>query len=233
MQITFQLGTTYLTIFIAAVISYLSLRILLNLRKLKDNSVENFILIFCSGAIFYALGEVSFFFTSNYSYISVADIFFVIGSVLFIVAFSYKYLELEKKSLSFKEIFAFNSCILVSALILFFLFHKFAFPEIGKIPFIEIFLNFFYPITSVIIFLFALANRIHSNEKGGYSFYIMSSFFFLFIGDMLYSYTSWTNTYGIIGRAHDLVYILGYLFMLFGVLLIYKKLKNSTGKSGK
>ena len=208
--------------------SYLGLRIVKNLKKLDNSAAKNFIFIFSLGVILYTLGELSFYFIFGSLYPSPADIFYVFGSILFIGAFAYVHAKLERKALSGKETLLFTFSMITTISIVCYLFYQFVIPQIKNFLFIENFLNFFYPITTLIIFLLALSYRVHSDNKGGYLFYISSSFFFIFLGDLFFIYAQWKDISEAISSIADILYLIGYLFMLFGVFLFYKRFKPIT-----
>jgi hypothetical protein len=207
--------TNILTLVITA-IAVLILRLNRN-----ENYVDTFMRYFLLGTIAYSIGE-ALFIVFDKVFPSWADVFFTAGSLLIIVSFSVLLHSMEKVKLQIKEIFIFMTSLIFTLAILSYEFYTFILPNIDHDISIGNILNFFYPISSVLIFYFAYFYQINK-EKKGFLFYIMSSFFFMFIGDMLFTYTSWTNTYGIIGLVHDISYLLGYLIMLFGVFLYYHK----------
>lgn len=205
--------------------SVMSVIILLKLYKAQK--INRFMQSICLGVFSYNIGEFLFIVFDS-AFPSFADVFYTIGSLIFITAFSYSYLESRRK-LTNKEMVVVISVFvftLISTTFLFYLTNN------TENLLLENILNFFYPTSSVIIFLLVYLHQVNTKTKGGYLYYIMSSFFFFFIADMHFTYASWKGIYGVIGILYDILYLIGYIFLLFGIVLYHIKLKKFVERGG-
>jgi len=97
----------------------------------------------------------------------------------------------------------------------------------------EIFLDYFYPISSALILIASLS--VYSffkkaEELGKPLLYLAISAFFLFLGDMFYTYYSWNDIYGITGLLSDSFYAVQYILAAIGFYLLFKLLRGTTEK---
>lgn len=204
----------------------LSLWILFNIRHLEKSKVKNFMIMFAIGTILWDFGEAAYIITDG-AFPSWPDVFYVPGSLLLIVALTYLYSKLENKQLTTKEKLMFSLDIVLVTSIIGYLFYTLIVPYTSEYSSLENILNFFYPITSTILFLITNLYRAHDVKKRGYLFYIMSSFFFMFIGDILFTYSTWNERpYGVVELGYDLLYLIGYTMLFFGILIFFLKLRR-------
>ena len=86
-------------------------------------------------------------------------------------------------------------------------------------------LNFAYPIASTLAFV--LSSVIHTHYRQGLVrrayLYLADGIFFIFLGDMFISYTSWMQIYGIYGALADTFCMIGYILIAVSFYIFYRK----------
>ncbi|MBU0536436.1 MAG: hypothetical protein KKE20_05695 [Nanoarchaeota archaeon] len=214
---------THITVILASVFSLL---VLFRIKSIDNITLRNYMSLMCSGIILFTSAEILFWVFKE-AFPSYADIPYVAGTLVFLAGSYHIYSKQDKISLSIKEIILLIGVLTGIAAFLFWMIYYIIIPSAGEDGLLTSVLNFFYPLGSAAIFLISYLYQTHSGKNHGPIYYIMSSFFFIFVGDIMFSYTSWTGNYGRLGYAHDTIYLIGYIFMLIGVSLAYFMMRNT------
>lgn len=194
----------------------------------KRKVIENVFLWMAIGIMAWVLGEfiwdVQFLISGYYKYPSIADAFYVFGYTIMLPAMVFFWLHNAGK-LTFREhmlfLFAAFAVMALTVGILFFI----VAPAESPKSLIEIFLDFFYPIGSALLFLstFSITAVADSNlrheRKNRPLLYLAQGIFFSFIGDVFYSISTWRGAYGVLGALSDLSFLLSYVLFAFGFYL--------------
>ncbi|GEM_PF-6722521 len=177
------------------------------------------------GILTYAVGETIFTFfeiIGHDVFPSVADIFFAIGSLALVIGLFYFWMTSPKsiEHFEFKDIMLFLFVIVITAAILSYVFIYLALPQGLGSP-IQAFLNIFYPVSSAFTFLQIFLLRNHFKESHLYHFfeYFGDGIFFLFIGDMMFTYSDWSGVAGGLRIAYNIIFMLGYGLITFAFFL--------------
>ena len=182
------------------------------------------------GIITYAVGETIFTileFTGSVVFPSIADIFFFSGSLSLVVGLFYFWMTSPKaiEHLERKDIALFIFVIFITSAILAYVFFSLALPEGLGNP-IQAFLNIFYPVSSAFTFLQVFLLRNYFKESPLYRFfeYFGDGIFFLYVGDMMFTYSDWSGVYGGLAIAYNVIFMLGYALIAFAFFLESRKL---------
>ncbi len=214
-----------ITIIVVVLLSIIAARILFRLKLLIHSKIKFFIRLICIGMISYGIAELVYLKYAEWP--NPSDIFNISGDILFLIAFSYLYIKSEKKELTFKDIKMIIFTLVFTISLLVYLSYVFILPNIADVNLLEIVLDFYYPISSLILFLIVFLYQINKNEKKGFIFYIVLDAFFSYVANMIYVYNDFTENYGVLGILSDSLYLLGFLFLLLGLLLFFIRMYDN------
>ncbi len=221
----------YITIFVVLFTSYFAAKLIVYLRKFNTTPVIIFMRFMSVGIILFTIAEILYLISKG-AFPSFADVFYVIGTLFFLFSFVFLYIVQEKKPILLKEIVQVIAALAMVIFVLAYFSSEFLLSDVNS-SIIEKILNFSYPLFSAIIFLIALLIQTHSYNPSRYIQYIMSAFFLIFLGDIIFVYTSWTNTVSLVIIIQDTFFLLGYLLLFFGIYLFYLKVKRGMKVSKK
>lgn len=213
---------------IAAVFGIMSLSRIAHVIKLDYK--KPFFRLLVTGVILYVIAETIknvFEFALNIrAFPSIADIFHIGGALALVSGFIYFWIVTKAWShFNTKDWALFIAGMGLSTGYMIYLFFGIIIPE-GMYHYALLnFLNFFYPIATTLTFI--LSYVLHTHYRKGLIrkmyLYLADGVFFIFMGDMFFSYVSWTGTYGISGSLSDLFYLLGYMLFAVSFYIFYKK----------
>ncbi|MFH2028449.1 MAG: hypothetical protein ABIJ08_04885, partial [Nanoarchaeota archaeon] len=158
------------------------------------------------------------------------EYFWIMGALFFMAGFAYFTVYTYKKyQASKKSIITLVLVTLVSAAIVTYLIGNFivGFQE-GESVF-EIFLDYYYPVTSAIILILSIS--VYSfykelEELGKPLLFLALSTVVGFIADMLYTYWSWNDIYGVPGLISDSLYGIDYILSAAAFYLLFRLAKK-------
>lgn len=231
---------TYPIIDIAALFAvFFAVGVVLQIYKKKDfkGIKRTFVISFgllAAGYILYAIAELVWDVLTLMGkepelgvpdYLWVAGMIFVFAGLFYLALYMLK----QHKERIWERSVIVLSVAVISAGILYYLIGNFilGFQE-GESAF-EIFLDYFYPIGSAMIFIVSVATYTFYKELkalGKPLLMIALSVLFTFIADMFYTYYSWNEVYGITGLLSELFYVGEYVFAAVGFYLLYKVFQN-------
>lgn len=229
---------TYLIIDFFAILTFIfSLNFLSKIygKKEQDGIKKLFFgsfLMISLGYLFYATAEISWSilsFLGRDPAVGFADILWIIGIFLLFFGFSYLAILTYKEQGNFKKfLWIFGAGMIFSGAILFYLINNFIFGAQQGESLIEIFLDYLYPISSAFIFIPSLYLYFSFEEMGAMGkamFFLVLSNFGSFVGDMLYTYYSWNEIFGVVGVISEIGYIFQYVFAFIAFFMLSKIIK--------
>ncbi|MBU0461964.1 MAG: hypothetical protein KJ574_05240 [Nanoarchaeota archaeon] len=211
---------------LAFIFSILCLKRLRHVIKL-DYKRPLFIML-ATGTMLYVIAEIL---STVFNFVlkitttpSVADIFHIGGALALVSGFLYFWISTKAWSkFTLKDWGLLLLGIALSAGYMVYLFFGIVIPEGMYYSFMLNFLNFFYPITSALAFILSYVLHIHYREgliRRAY-LYLADGIFFIFMGDMFFSYVSWMGTYGISGVLSDTFHMIGYMLLAISLYIFY------------
>jgi hypothetical protein len=223
-------------IVIAAILATIfSIKALLFIKSQeKDYSVKKMLIwvvgLLAVGNIIWAIAETAWniqtVFFQEFEYSAIADPLYVIGYIPILAAFLYFNYHLYKSHKETADIIYIIVASLAVATSVYFIIRAYIMPSLSEGSAILAFLNLYYPIGSSLILItiipilfFFKKAKIHAALL-----LIAISFFFTFIGDMVWAYWSWNSMeYGVVGALSDFCYVLEYSFAAIGFYLFSRK----------
>lgn len=194
---------------------------------LKSN-LGKMLSFFGLGLLLFAIGNGVFlyyyvFLNAAMPYPSWADAVFVVGN--FFMFFGPFFLVKIYQPLITKKIVTVSLIIALISFITIFTF--FAKPDLSaEIPFVQKFLNVFYPASDVINLILAVIALQIGGGKLHYYFYIIGlRFIATAVGDLIYTYKATAGTYWV-GDIPDLMYSIGGYLLIVGLIEIIFNLKQ-------
>lgn len=177
------------------------------------------------GILTYAVGETLFTILELAGYAifpSVADIFFVAGSLSLVLGLFYFWATSPPSTERFeaKDTALFIFVIFITSAILAYVFIVLALPQGLGNP-IQAILNIFYPVSSAFTFLqvFLLRNQFKQSHLYHFFEYFGDGIFFLYVGDMMFTYSDWSGITGGLVIAYNIIFMLGYAMIAFAFYL--------------
>jgi len=207
----------------------------------KENSRTNKILkttfiLFCMAMIFYAAGEWTWLIYHKMlgidPYPSLADLFYLPGYLFEIAAFIYLTVKLfsSSKIIGKGILFLTIGTFIITGM-------TFSILAFLIIPYqdwnssLESLLNIIYPVSSAVILISSIPVYLmfHKQAISRPILLLAVSALLNYIGDLLFSYYSWKEIYGVIGMLSDSAYILGYVCFAAALMIFYLSLKKTAG----
>lgn len=191
-----------------------------------------FFILMSLGVVLYVLSEtvrnIFEFIFGITVFPSISDIFHIVGALFLIAGLVYFWIVSHAwKKFTGKDWGLLFLAFALSAGYMTYLFLGIIVPEGMHEVLLANILNIFYPIASTLAFIFSYV--IHTHHKAGLIrrayLYLADGIFFIFLGDMFFSYISWMRTYGTAGGIADTAYLLGYLLLGVSFYIFYKKSK--------
>lgn len=148
---------------------------------------------------------------------------FVFSGFIYLAVFLYREQDNHGKGL---WLMGFISVI--SALVIYYLIGNFILGFQGGESVFEIFLDYFYPIGSALILIstiFIYTSFRELDALGTPLLLLTLSAFSTFVADMLYTYYSWNDIYGIAGVLSDSIYAIDYLLSFAAFFMLSKLMK--------
>ena len=99
----------------------------------------------------------------------------------------------------------------------------------------EIFLDYYYPIISALVFIFAANTYLFFKELKAFGFPMLLLALAAgsdFVAENIYAYCSWNNIYGFLGVISDSFYIIAYLLVSAGFYFMIKLISKNAQNSG-
>ncbi len=161
---------------------------------------------------------------------SIIEIFWVIAYLLAISGFLYFGCSMAKANKKLgKGIAAVGTSAVFVSVLLYYIIASFIMPADIEWSFFT-FLNFFYPIGSAVRLISSSFVYVYLKSlKVALPILLISlGIFCAFVGDMLYSYESWRNSYGVLGVIYDSLYAVEYM-LAFLAFYIFSRKKSSEG----
>jgi len=213
---------------IAAVFSTLIFYEILKKKKKRDFLTTVFGLISIT-FITFAIAEVSWDIIElmgGVAALGIPEFFYIIGSLTAIGGFGYlSYYLYKAHGLGKKFTYTILFAALISLIIFYMTYFFILGNQEGESSF-EIFLDYFYPISSalIVIFSFSAYFFFEKFKKFGNQILLLAvAFFAMFLADMLYTYYTWNEITGITAIMSDSLFI---LFYLIGALVMFKLYNN-------
>ncbi len=181
------------------------------------------------GLLFSLIAEISWDILSSQGFspeLGFPDIMWVLSYLLLFFAFTYFSVYLYKKNRRIVTGLAITSILAIfSGFIVFFITYNYITGfEIGN-SYLELFLNYFYPIVSLLIFISTISIYLFFNKLKNFGLpflHLAVAYFFNFWGDILYSYYSWNDIYGWYGVISDSCFAISYLLIAIAFILFLK-----------
>jgi uncharacterized membrane protein len=211
-----------------------------SLEGIKRNFLVSFGLI-VFGYLLYSIAEI------GWSYIQfvleqdptagVMDYFWIVG--VFFLFFGFLHLNsflLKNSNKKVKNYLILGLVGFFSGVIIFYLITTFIMGNQAGESSFEFFLDYFYPISSMILLVLSFNIYLFFKEfdKLKWPFLLLAvSTLFAFIGDTTYTYYAWNDIYGVVGLVSDISYSIGYLFSSISFYVMFKILNIGSNKNGK
>ena len=236
-------GILYLfTSFSAMMAVFFAFKVLISLFKKKSKNpgkkaITLIFSLFAIGVFFIASAEIIwsilFISTGITPAVGLTDILWVIGYIFLIAGFFYfmVYICLLNKQCFGDLLFTLIVTAIVTYFISFLLQQYVISFQNGESIF-EIFLAYFYPLSSVImlIFSFSVYNQFKRiDELGIPLIYLAFAILVQFVADLIFVYSSLNGIYGALGILSDILYIMEYLIIAFAFYLLYAQLNKKKG----
>ena len=184
-------------------------------------------LLFAFAEIIYAVLVLS----GLSSEISIADLFWLVGYVLLISGYSYFSFFMYKKHGRLGEgIPLISAAFLFCSWITYYLLSTYVYGFQEGQSSLSVFLDYAYPIGSTLTFVAAISVFLFLGKLSsiGNSFLALAmANGFDFIGNTLYTYYVWNDTYGIPGLVSDVSFVLFYFSAAAGLYLLLKANPNA------
>ena len=166
-----------------------------------------------------------------------AEIFWIAGILFFILGYGYftfyMYKEHQKTG---KGIILTGAATIIAGSIVYFLITNYIFGYQSGETTYEIFLDYFYPITSAIILVLVIAVFMFFKDIGNIGkplLLLAIGSTFSFLADMLYTYYSWNEIYGIPGILSDSFYSTDYLLSAVAFYMLWRMGMKKLSKNEK
>ncbi|PIN87176.1 hypothetical protein COV19_00805 [Candidatus Woesearchaeota archaeon CG10_big_fil_rev_8_21_14_0_10_44_13] len=207
-------------------------------RKKSQENVKDFLInvfiMLAAGYILYAIAELSWNIigqrTGQTTFVGFPDYFWIAGVVMVFSGFLYfSYKMYQRHGSLQKGISIMSIATAFSYLIIYYLISNFILgAQAGETSF-EIFLDYFYPISSAAIFIISLSTYAFFRRLetlGRPLLFLVLYNASSFCGDMLYTYYSWNDIYGMPGLLSDGFYTLSYILSFVAFLMISRALST-------
>lgn len=204
----------------AIIASYFAIKTLQN----ANEKYRTFIILATTGIIMYSLGEILTFAQIINAMRQVSEALFVIGTIsLFFANFTIWWTSTTREKFSVKDILLFGYLIIMTTAFLSYVLFFTAKPEQLQLT-LQNFLHAFYPLSSAVLLVQAFLLQRHKITEYAHFFeYYPKAIFFLYFGDMLYTYANYA------GRIVPLYFAQGFYFFgyfLFAIAFYLARKRN-------
>ncbi len=180
----------------------------------------------------FALAEVTWFVIfdifNQLPSVSMPDLYWFVGSLSLLAGFatfsSHMYQQHGQLG---KGIALLSITALVLGFLLYFVLSSYLIPT-GK-PRDEIFVGYFYPITSLLILISSVSVYLFFDrvqQVGNVLLILALANLAIFVGDVLYTYYKFDNIYGTTAMASDVLYALAYLLCAGALFTLWRKIRQ-------